>query len=178
MGATTGDFNKYYKSAFIIASETGNIGVMDVLLRHGADINVREYVSNHTSYTSLHIACQSGNLPVINFLLAHGANPNMLNEEGLSPFMIAYRSRNMDVISLLLKYEVNLNALSETYNRFQYLTPLMHACLVGDTEMVKILLEHGAEVTITNHEGKTALDYVGNNAELSALLHHQSLKQA
>ena len=149
-------------------------------MRHGADINVREYVSNEASYTCLHKARQSGNIALMKFLLANGADPNMLNEEGLSPFMIAYRARNIDVINLLLEHDVNLNTMSEVYNQYQYLTPLMHACLVGDTEMVKILLQHGADIAITNSEGKTALDYIDENTELSWLLHHNKIpsKQA
>ena len=115
-------------------------------------------------------ACQSGNIALTKFLLANGADPNMLNEEGLSPFMIAYRARNIDVINLLLEHDVNLNTMSEVYNQYQY--QLMHACLVGDTEMVKILLQHGTDIAITNSEGKTALDYIDENTELSWLLRH------
>ena len=36
-------------------------------------------------------------------------------------------------------------------------TALMNAATVGDEEVVSVLLDHGADVSITNDEGETAL---------------------
>lgn len=39
------------------------------------------------------------------------------------------------------------------------ITPLMRAATLGDTEMVQILLEAGADPTLSDINGKTALDF-------------------
>ena len=43
-------------------------------------------------------------------------------------------------------------------------TPLMYACIFGRTDMIKLLVDSGANPLIENNEGRIAQDYAKDNA--------------
>ena len=52
-------------------------------------------------------------------------------------------------------------------------TALMRVCYAGFDELVSLLVKNGADVTIKDKDGRTALDYYlvkNNNEEIAALL--------
>ncbi len=82
-------------------------------------------------------------------LLEKGADPNVRNEEGLTPLHIAAQKGQGKVADLLLSYGADVNA--RDYDGW---TPLHWAVFWGKTEVVKVLLSHGADVN-----AKTKRDY-------------------
>lgn len=64
-----------------------------------------------------------------------------------------------------LRSGVNINACKKTVNMFcEALTPLMAACraVQSEPEMVRFLINHGAEINIQNDKGLTALMICSN----------------
>ena len=58
----------------------------------------------------------------VRFLLEQGTNPNIQNDEGYAPIILAIDQNNIDIVNLLLKAGVNPNELdAEGY------TPLIQA---------------------------------------------------
>ena len=48
-------------------------------------------------------------------------------------------------------------------------TALMVACRHEDTRLVKLLLEHGADVTAINHNGESVADLIGDTTVMIQL---------
>jgi ankyrin repeat protein len=79
------------------ASGVANIPLMDLLLQHGADVNVQvtgtktysmrvsRAPSMNEGMSALHIAAQSGRADVVRFLLDKGANPEIVDDNGHKP---------------------------------------------------------------------------------------------
>lgn len=84
-------------------------------------------------------------------LLLLGADPDVISTEGATPMMNAVQSNKMKQLLLLLKWKANVNA--RDYRGF---TSLHRAAEMGHEDMVKVLLENGADKTIVA-EGHTAL---------------------
>lgn len=59
----------------------------------------------------------------------------------------------MDIAALLIKYNTCVNATDKWA-----FTPLHEAAQKGRTQLCALLLAHGADPTMKNQEGQTALD--------------------
>jgi len=107
---------------------------VELLLRHGADPNVRDSAGN----TALHRAAENGVTDVVAVLLRYGADPNARNKEGRTPLHVAAERCRRDVVELLLRHGADPNARSA-----RGATPLYYAANCG-VEVVRILLVAGA----------------------------------
>lgn len=62
-------------------------------------------------------------------------------------------SQHVDIAALLIKYNTCVNATDKWA-----FTPLHEAAQKGRTQLCALLLAHGADPTMKNQEGQTALD--------------------
>jgi len=72
------------------------------------DVNYKSIDGN----SILHWACYSGKVRVVQSLLEKGAQPNVLNNLGSTPLMVAVRYGNHDVVQVLVESKVDVNVLS------------------------------------------------------------------
>ena len=97
---------------------------------------------------------------VLKLLLEHGADPNLHFADGFTALLQLLRRKQgeyMRALTVLLDYGADPNiAHAGTGN-----TPLMIATLDLNVDLVKLLLEHGADVTQVDREGKSVLDMLG-----------------
>lgn len=63
-------------TALHLAAANGDIGLVGVLMRHGADLNVQGFGG-----TPLHMATDAGHYAVVRALLLHGADPFALDPD-------------------------------------------------------------------------------------------------
>jgi len=100
-------------------------------------------------------AANSGDLTQVQFLLLHqGVSPNIRNSGGFCPLHLASMLGHTAVVAFLVKH-ADLD-VKTVYGK----TPLLLACAYGHENVVRILLECGADVNaVENIMGNTALHY-------------------
>lgn len=136
----------------INAIRNGYIEIIELLLELSIDINI---ISDNK--TPLLLAMTSGHSeeikrPIINLVLGRPeikVNLNCLGNE--TPLILSIMQSDIKTFKLLLSKGVNVNLA------WFYGTPLMHAVLENNKEMVELLLEYGAKVSTERNDGKTAL---------------------
>jgi uncharacterized protein len=149
-----------------------------------------------TGCTPLFRATQGNDMEVIQALLAKGASPNV-NTMGLTAFLIAAGvgpgSRggaglaaagavggpsNMALMDLLLQHGADVNAqvtgtktysmrVSRAPSTNEGMTALHAAAQAGKTDMVRYLIEKGANPELVDVNGKKPIDLVGGNGRNS-----------
>jgi ankyrin repeat protein len=80
-------------------------------------------------------------------------NCYMINETSYSLLAMAIKSNAKNCLKRLLKENVNIEKVCETK------TPLLYAVKYGKLEMLKLLVESGANYNIVTSKGRTAKDY-------------------
>ena len=86
------------KSLLMTASEEGFFDIVQLLLDHGANVNIRLVV---LGYTALGYACENGHVEIVKLLLSHGAKPNEKYNNGSSPFLRAKVNKHNQIAKIL-----------------------------------------------------------------------------
>lgn len=165
----------------LFAIRDANDDMVHLLLEHGAGIE--ESSGNHT--TPLLIALLNGRVGLATELLAKGANPNAADDYRRAALFAAIDLRNFNhekygdlptdgrdpllLIKALLDKGADPNRLTDTvpvhglmqfdgsWVNFDGQTSFVRAALSGDIEVMRLLLEHGADPNIPTAQGSTAL---------------------
>ena len=154
-------------TALMGAAGGGDPAILDLLLRRGADPRAK----NKAGWTALHAAAYSGNPEITRMLIEHGADADPKNSyEGRTPLIWSAASAKPEVIRLLVERGASVDARETLAGS----TPLICAAANqdGDPEAVRFLLQHGANASVKDRAGATALDWAerAGNVEVSALL--------
>lgn len=163
----------------IAAAINGHKEVAELLILFGANVNAQV----KDGQTALLLASYYGHLEFVNILLAAGSDVNVrlpVNEEynvsGETALTTALIERHSEVAKSLILAGADLNVQS-TYGW----TPLMRAARNGDIEIVKLLLEKGADKSLKMHYSTlTAADWaeLSRNPEVIALLPKEKEKKS
>lgn len=105
----------------------------------------------------------SDNLPITQALIKQGANVEATGNDGCRPLHLAVQTLG-DVHKDLIKASVELNAQDGDGN-----TPLLIACQRCNETIVRYLIKAGADVTIQNNKGKTAMELCSERGFNSAI---------
>ncbi|XP_072480455.1 ankyrin repeat domain-containing protein 17 isoform X5 [Notamacropus eugenii] len=131
------------------AANGGHVKIVKLLLAHGADVNAQSSTGN----TALTYACAGGYVDVVKVLLESGASIEDHNENGHTPLMEAGSAGHVQVARLLLENGAGINTHSNEFKE----SALTLACYKGHLEMVRFLLEAGADQEHKTDEMHTAL---------------------
>lgn len=88
--------------------------------------------------------CAGGHEEVVRVLLEAGANVEDHNENGHTPLMEAASAGHVQVAKILLEHGAGINTHSNEFKE----SALTLACYKGHLEMVRFLLEAGADQVI------------------------------
>jgi ankyrin repeat protein len=159
VNAQTADGN-----TFLLAATTKqHTSIVSLLLDHGADPNLCNIKIENIC--PLFIASKIGNYEIVKTLLDHGASPNLINSFHATSLMAATKIQHVPIIKLLLERGANPNmCIHPTKN-----CPLYIASQNGNLEIVKTLLDAGADINIINSENITPLVVAIINAHVDVV---------
>jgi ankyrin repeat protein len=122
--------------------------VLELLLgTKNVDLNARA----RNGDSALMIAAYKGRFDAVKALLDKGAEPN---QTGWAALHYAAAVGNNQIVQLLLDHYAYIDAESPNQT-----TPIMMAARGGHILTVKLLLDEGADLTLKNGAGMTALDF-------------------
>lgn len=149
------------RTALIITTKQGRDIIIELLLKNGADPNIRDRDGINALMLILrHSKKDTSTKNIINLLLEYNTNVNLQDNLGKTALMIVASKFNKigyeNIINLLLKHGANVNQ-KDNYGS----TALMFAAAApskdSDEKVLKILLENGSNIDDANNSGVTAL---------------------
>jgi ankyrin repeat protein len=157
-------------TALCVAAASGQNEVVKLLLSLGADVNAESKDGD----TALMWAAQSPQSPILKLLLEKGAKVNARNKIGRTALLFALGAEDIRNTTDLLENGADPNiALAAAHGT----TPLIAVAAIpgpAGLALVRVLLEHGADVTPkTTDEGISALfsaAYAGRSDMVELLL--------
>jgi ankyrin repeat protein len=128
-----------------LVCEKGNVEIARTLINAGLDVNY----SHPNGHSLLHKACINRDIEIVKILIEKGADVNVQTASGLTPMDIAlFINEDKEVVKALLDGGVDANRVKgET-------TLLNFACKKGNVEIVKILIEKGANINEEREAGQ------------------------
>nr|WP_299907343.1 ankyrin repeat domain-containing protein [Sphingomonas bacterium] len=125
-------------------------------------INTRDY---STGEGALHIVVKRGDGTYLRFLLAKGADPNLRDERGNTPMLVAAGLGEIDLMQILLTANANVNLANSSGE-----TPLIRAVQRRDLGMARTLLAANADPDQADLlAGKSARDYANEDTRATAM---------
>jgi uncharacterized protein len=167
-GADVKGANRYGITAIYLASVNGSAAMIEKLLKAGANANA----ASPEGETALMTAARTGKVEAARVLLAHGASVDARESwRGQTALMWAAAQNHPAMILELLSHGADVNARSavqswERQNTLEPrekwlppggLTPLLLAARQGSLESVRVLVEAGADVNVTDPAAISAL---------------------
>ncbi len=169
-------------AALMYASRQGSLEAVRALAEAGADLNL----SDPDGTTALHLAILNGHFDTAGLLAEKGADPNIADVMGMAALYAAVDMSTLgeiygrpgrkstdklsavDLLPILLAHGANPNAAlkSPTLTRAhtpgepslgEGTTPLMRAAKNGDAAAMRVLMSHGADASLKQKNGTTAL---------------------
>ena len=156
LGADVFKLNFQGYSAFHLAVASGHTEVLPLLIEHGVDVNEATTCcttnSSNTRYTPLMLAAEKGHLGAIHLLLNNGGELKKENKIGWLPLHSAAAGDHTNVVTFFIEKGGNCkNALPVTHHG----TTVLH--LATRLELVRLLVEEGADVLARDNRHKTPL---------------------
>lgn len=133
------------------AASRGFVSACSLLIQSGSESGIN--AQNNNGETPIYQAAMAGHVVVVEFLLGRGANCKLLNSEGTLPLhQAAWNGCLPGVIALLNTGHHHIN-MADDRGR----TCLHGAAAGGFVHVVKYLLQHGADCTLTYKPGPSIL---------------------
>ncbi|XP_070553325.1 LOW QUALITY PROTEIN: ankyrin-3-like, partial [Ptychodera flava] len=176
-----------------MACMNNDAGTVRALLRHSADVNIRE---RQTQQTPLHISVDRGHEGIVSYLCRCGADTNLRDRFGFLPLVLAVAHNDEAIVQILTQHGSSVNAaiperphsMEENHaqsehadqgfeNNFrrsqkarnQKLTALHLAAENGYSNIVKILVESGARIDAKDIIGRTPFHMAATKGKLEVV---------
>jgi ankyrin repeat protein len=158
----------FLQTPLLDAANAGDLAGVRDALADGAAIDGHD----QDGRSALSLAALRGDAPMVKFLLTQGADPNLQDEAGDTPLLLA-AGRNSAVTRALVEAKADVN-LANLEGR----TPLI-ASAQYEVESVVLLLDAGADVSHRDSTGVTALVVAkaSGAAEIETILREAGAKE-
>ena len=161
-GAEVDSRDKYGRSALMRAAWYSHDAVVEILLDRGALVNATE----KWGHTALMMAAKGGHITTARTLLDHGADLNAKDSWGITALMYATTNNRVEATRFLLEKGANVNAESRT-QQTALIAAVVHG--MGNKEILKLLVEAGADPNLMGDDAKTALDWAVEKKQTEAI---------
>lgn len=172
-GADVNAQDDYLNTPLHRAAAFDNIAIAQLLLENGADVNAK----NEYGRTVLWNAIEAGpfrgsSVEMAELLLANGADVNAQNNYGQTALYAAiggdpYTKGRIKMVELLLDHDMDVNSIVSAKEN---LTPLLLAVIRKEKEIVKFLLDRGANRKAEDINGRTVYYWAKQDPEITRLL--------
>jgi len=161
IAAQTPPENITVESVLLELAFNGNLGAVQKLVEAGVPVDS----VNTDQSTPLMWAAYNGHTEVAAYLLKRGANVDARDINGRTALLYASSGPFPETVELLLNNgaDVNLQGTTEGF------TALMMAAAEGQTEVVRLLLAHGARADILDRDGDTAEKFARERGQAGVL---------
>jgi ankyrin repeat protein len=141
-------------------NDSSRIDVSALLIEKGAELEARDSGGK----TALLVAIEKDKSALAKLLIEKGADINVRDKRNQSPLYLSIKKDREDLVALLLEKGVDQSA--------QIQLPLITATFNNNLNIVKMLLDKGADVNASGDEGWTALhaSASGNFYRIASLL--------
>jgi ankyrin repeat protein len=160
-------------SPLFLAALAGDGENVALLAAKGADPKRSMNIIGMFPTSPLIQAVTQGDPGVVAALIGAGADVNEKDQDGMTGLHWAVIAHRVDALKVLLARGASVNAL----DRFGY-TPLHYAATIdcGDAETATALLAAGADASVKNKDGKTALEQAREYPYIRAALENAATK--
>ncbi|KLN47452.1 ankyrin [Providencia rettgeri] len=147
--------NRQGRTAIVNASLNKHYECVSFLINAGADINKQD----QTCFNPFLLSCLNNDLTLLRIVLPAKPNLDLLTRFGGVGITPASEKGHVEIVrELLEKTEINVN-----HTNFVGWTPLLEAIVLNDggekqQQIVKLLLDHGANPHMTDKYGKKPLE--------------------
>ena len=163
-GAILKNLNEVGESNLNVAIRYSKNNVVQFLLDSGEYINDTH---RQTKESSLHLATKMKNKEIINLLLRKGANLEDVSWPLETVLLAAIKNQDLDTVKLYLENKADPNNSPNGHT-----SPLHLAAQLGNMNIVKLLLQYGANTNALAYDNKTpaqwAIKY--NHKDISDLI--------
>ena len=147
-------------TALLWAAHWSDLETADLLIRAGADVNA----ANDLRITPLSLACTNANAALVDRLLSAGANPNTPIATGETPLMTCAGTGSAEAVRMLSARGADVNAKEPS----QHQTALMWAAAERHADVVKLLIEHKADLQARTKKGFSALHFAAREGDFDS----------
>ncbi|WP_339046299.1 ankyrin repeat domain-containing protein [Candidatus Mesenet endosymbiont of Agriotes lineatus] len=151
------NYKQFHNKSTVLlwAAEQGKKEVVELLLKHGADINNGGREGKPTA-TPLHAAIEKKHEEVAIFLIENGADIHVKDQLGATPLHAAAYEGLGKLVKLLLDKGANVHIQNIHKD-----TPLHRAMYPNaDPQTVRLLLEHGSDINTIGNCGSTLISFI------------------
>ncbi len=156
-GADLNARDSWERTPWLLSLQVGNVEKAKLLLDAGSDRNAR----GRCGKVPFEYAIENNHLDVLRWLLANGFDPAMVNDFNEAPLLGAVRADSLESVAILLHGGASI---------FQKVRDdemaIHHATSV---EMVRLLVEAGADLNEINDEARAKLTNIPNDEVLNVL---------
>ena len=178
----------------MLAVDNKNKRIAEILIANNADVNASD---DPTGTTSLMIACEKRHTLLVDVLLSHGADKSMRNSYGQTALAVLLAHEPQGILAENIGKRLRIiHSLSENGNNEldintqdnEGYTPLMtilatlqSSPYINEAEaIVELLINLGADITMTNVEGTRAYDIAvsrNHSDDILAMLQTQEMRE-
>lgn len=129
-----------------------NVQLAELLLQNGADADIKNERGQTILYGEVN---KANNLEIIKLLVRYGADINAIDNYGIPVISRAVLSRDINIIRFMIDNGADIESAESPDKGSQYnpIDLLYYPIIEGRLDIVKLLLENGAKVSLEDRPG-------------------------